>query len=74
MFQSLLDRLNNNVESDVNAESICALRCSLVDFLNDIEHLLSDINRSDKEGIAKEDYDELRNIIKMAGELYLNLR
>lgn len=73
-LNNVLDRLNGNLSNDVRAESICALRCALVDFLDDMEHLYDDIDQSTRDNMLTEDYNSIRQMIKMAGELYLNLR
>lgn len=73
-LNNVLDRLNGDLSNDVRAESICALRCALVDFLDDMEHLYDDIDQSTKNNMLIEDYNSIRQMIKMAGELYLNLR
>ena len=45
-FNKFLDKLPNDLANDVNAESICALRCALIDFLDDIEKLYGYIKNS----------------------------
>lgn len=74
-----LNEIKNSIYSDkfssnVRTESISALRCALVDFLDDMEHLYADINKNNSCEISDEDYDSIRQMIKMAGELYLNIR
>ncbi len=73
-LNGILDKLNDELANDVHAESICALRCALVDFLNDMEHLYADANKDALSEMAIEDYNSIREMIKMAGELYLHLR
>ena len=74
-LNSVLDRLNNDMANDINTEHICALRCALVDFLDDMERLYADANSDNPlYDMSKEDYNSIRQMIKMAGELYLNIR
>ena len=73
-INNVLDRLSGILPNDVRAESICALRCALVDFLDDMERLYDNIDQSTKENMLTEDYNFIRQMIKTAGELYLSLR
>ena len=74
-----LNDIKNSIYSDkfssnVRTESISALRCALVDFLDDMEHLYTDVNTNGLCEMPNEDYNSIRQMIKIAGELYLNIR
>ena len=72
-LNGILCNLNDEFLKDIRTESISALRCALVDFLDDMEHLYTDVNNSLCE-MSNEDYNSIRQMIKIAGELYLNIR
>ncbi len=73
-LNGILYNLNDEFSSDVRTESISALRCALVDFLNDMEHLYTDASTNILCEMSNEDYNSIRQMIKIAGELYLNIR
>ena len=39
-----------------------------------MEHLYTDVNTNDLCEMSNEDYNSIRQMIKIAGELYLNIR
>ena len=73
-LNEILYDLSDELLDDIRIESISALRRALINFLNDMEHLYADINKNNSCEISDEDYDSIRQMIKMAGELYLNIR
>ena len=73
-LNGILYNLSDEFSSDVRTESISALKCALVDFLDDMEHLYTDINTNSLCEVSNEDYNSIRQMIKIAGELYLNIR
>ena len=73
-LNEILYDLSDELLDDIRIESISALRRALVDFLDDMEHLYADININNLCELSNEDYDSIRQMIKIAGELYLNLR
>lgn len=73
-LNGILYNLSDEFSSDIRTESISALKCALVDFLDDMEHLYTDINTNDLCEVSNEDYNSIRQMIKIAGELYLNIR
>lgn len=72
-FNLLLDGIHDDLSEVVNAEHITALRCALVDFLEDIQQLNDDVNKTQLY-VSKKDREYIRHIIKQAGELYLSIR
>ena len=73
-LNEILYDLSDELLDDIRIESISALRRALINFLNDMEHLYADINKNNSCEISDEDYDSIRQMIKIAGELYLNIR
>ena len=73
-LNEILYDLSDELLDDIRIESISALRRALINFLNDMEHLYADININNLCELSNEDYDSIRQMIKMAGELYLNIR
>ena len=73
-LNEILYDLSDELLDDIRIESISALRRALINFLNNMEHLYADINKNNSCEISDEDYDSIRQMIKMAGELYLNIR
>ena len=73
-LNEILYDLSDELLDDIRIESISALRRALVDFLDDMEHLYADININNLCELSNEDYDSIRQMIKIAGELYLNIR
>ena len=73
-LNGILYNLSDEISSDIRTESISTLRCALVDFLDDMEHLYTDVNTNNLCKISNEDYNSIRQMIKIAGELYLNIR
>jgi hypothetical protein len=73
-LNGILYNLSDEFSRDIRTESISALRYALVDFLDDMEHLYTDVNTNDLCEISNEDYNSIRQMIKIAGELYLNIR
>ena len=73
-LNEILYDLSDELLDDIRIESISALRRALINFLNDMEHLYADININNLCELSNEDYDSIRQMIKMEGELYLNIR
>lgn len=73
-LNGILYNLSDEFSKDIHTESISALRCALVDFLDDMEHLYTDVNTNSLCEMSNEDYNSIRQMIKIAGELYLNIR
>lgn len=73
-LNGILYNLSDEFSRDIRTESISALRCALVDFLDDMEHLYTDVNTNNLCEMSNEDYNSIRQMIKIAGELYLNIR
>ena len=73
-LNGILCILSDEFSKDIRTESISALRCALVDFLDDMEHLYTDVNTNGLCEMPNEDYNSIRQMIKIAGELYLNIR
>lgn len=73
-LNGILCNLSDEFSKDIHTESISALRCALVDFLDDMEHLYTDVNTNSLCEMSNEDYNSIRQMIKIAGELYLNIR
>lgn len=73
-LNEILYDLSDELLDDIRIESISALRRALINFLNDMEHLYADININNLCELSNEDYDSIRQMIKIAGELYLNIR
>ena len=73
-LNGILYNLSDEFSKDIHAESISALKYALVDFLDDMEHLYTDVNTNDLCEISNEDYNSIRQMIKIAGELFLNIR
>lgn len=73
-LNGILYNLSDEFSRDIRTESISALRCALVDFLDDMEHLYTDVNTNSLCEMSNEDYNSIRQMIKIAGELYLNIR
>ena len=73
-LNGILYNLSDEFSKDIHTESISALRCALVDFLDDMEHLYTDVNINGLCEMSNEDYNSIRQMIKIAGELYLNIR
>ena len=73
-LNGILCNLSDEFSKDIRTESISTLRCALVDFLDDMEHLYTDVNTNGLCEMPNEDYNSIRQMIKIAGELYLNIR
>ena len=73
-LNEILYDLSDELLDDIRIESISALRRALINFLNDMEHLYADININNLCELSNEDYDSIRQMIKIAGELYLYIR
>ena len=73
-LNGILYNLSDEFSKDIRTKSISTLRCALVDFLDDMEHLYTDVNTNDLCEMSNEDYNSIRQMIKIAGELYLNIR
>ena len=71
-FHNLLDRLGDDLANNISAESIIRLRSVLVDFLDEIEQLYIDMEKN--ENVSKEDYNTVRRMIRMLGEIYLSIK
>ena len=73
-LNGILCNLSDEFSKDIHTESISALKYALVDFLDDMEHLYTDVNTNDLCEMPNEDYNSIRQMIKIAGELFLNIR
>ena len=73
-LNGILCNLSDEFSKDIRTESISALRCALVDFLDDMEYLYTDVNTNGLCEMSNENYNSIRQMIKIAGELYLNIR
>ena len=73
-LNGILCNLSDEFSKDIRTESISALRCALVDFLDDMEYLYTDVNTNGLCEMPNEDYNSIRQMIKIAGELFLNIR
>lgn len=73
-LNGILYNLSDEFSEDIRTESISALKYALVDFLDDMEHLYTDVNTNGLCEMPNEDYNSIRQMIKIAGELYLNIR
>ena len=72
-FNLILDGIHDDLSGVVNAEHISALRCALVDFLEDLQTLHS-VSLNSPYGVTEDDIEHIRNMIKRVGELYLMIR
>ena len=72
-FNLLLYEMNDSLANNVDAEHIIALRCALVNFLEDVQKLNDEVQTTPFY-VSKEDREHIRHIVKQAGELYLSLR